>query len=303
MQRKKIYITFGLLIAVVVAGCGISDSKVSSYIRKGTSAHQTQNSDTVNLSASGLVNYIYENRKSALNASDCPKLTSHDWGNLYSDLIDTYAPAEPIMKSIDACRHVMSILETTNYPLDRAARSAIEAGWLNGIVKSFDYSLKNPPKREHLTVEKCHELYDGLTQAQWAQEVTKGSNIPQATACYHTFYGVLGQSYIDLYNQGLYDGLQGLENLSEAQEDNGYHGGSSSQYLTEEQRHQRDLAEVESLTAKECEERFSGWSDYEMQMAQIEYIDKAYDVSLSEEEQWENQLYMSIIQHCRDLLF
>ncbi len=300
MQHKKLYITLGLF-AALLGGCGVSDSKAGGYKTNGSSARQ--NSDTVKLSANGLVNYIYENKKSVLNASDCPKLTSHDWSNLYSDLIDTYAPAEPVMKSIDACQHVMSILETTNYPLDRAARAAIEAGWLNGVVEAFDYSVKNPPKREHLTVERCHELYDGFTQAQWAQEVTKGSNIPLATACYQTFYGVLGQSYIDLYNQGMYDGLQGLENLSEPEEDNGYHGGGSSQYVTEEQRHQQDMAIVESLTVEECEEIFPGWSDYEMQMAQIDYLDKAYDASISEEKRWENQLFLAVIQHCRDLLF
>jgi hypothetical protein len=295
MKRLYLAVSLGILL---LSGCetGGAMKKTSSLSGKGS----TINHESAKLSSTELISYVYENKDAVLNATDCPKLSSTDWDALYSDLMDNYAPAEPVMKSINSCEGVMRILETTNYPLDRAARSSIEKGWLNGVVEEFDYSVSNPPKREHLTFQKCKDLYGDLNQAQWAQEITKGKNIPEATACYQALM-MSSEGYIDAYNYGIYDGMQGLENLTEPKIDNGYNPGDSV-YMSWEDQKEKDMAAVEHLSKEECEEIFVGYSDYEMQMLLVDNLDKMYDMTLSEEKRWEYELYELVISHCRELM-
>jgi len=304
-MRSK-YLLLGTLVGVLLfSGCETGGAKVASVSGKGSkpSSGGSINQESAKLKGNALVDYIYENKNAVLNASDCPKFSYRDWDNLYGDLIYKFAPAEPVVRSVDACRGVMNILEHTNYPLDRAARSSIEAGWLNGVVEDFDFSVENPPKREHLTFEKCQDMYSGYTQAQWAQEITKGDNIPMATACYHALLEPSNsQSYITNYNNGIYDGLQGIENFNEPQSDNGYHPNGSNIYVTEDERKQQDLQIVESFTKEECQEIFEGYSDYELQMYEIDYFSLAYDMSLSEDERWEYELLLAAISHCRKIM-
>jgi len=104
------------------------------------------------------------------------------------------------------------------YSLAQASRESIKQGWLNGIVTEVDNTNSSGYKRINLTLQKCRELYDGFTQAQWAQETGYGDDKPVAFACYQALeagprLGIDGQSYIDAYNNGVYDSMANVNNF------------------------------------------------------------------------------------------
>jgi hypothetical protein len=76
-----------------------------------------------------------------------------------------------------------------------------------------------PTNTGNLTLEACEQEYTGYDNAQWAQALGNGPDTAKATACYQALVasplaGQDPQLYIDAYNSGTYNNLDGTQNTN-----------------------------------------------------------------------------------------
>ena len=278
-------------------GCGVGGES------KNGSSGGSINKDTVSLNSADLIDYIYNNKKAVLNASDCTKFSAQDWQNIIHDSRYSIAPADPISQSMYACKGAMLIVQNTNYSLERATREDIKNGFLNGIVEEFDYTASSQPKREYLTMAKCESKYGDLNGVEWAKETTKGENIPEAIACHQAFFGSNAQATIDAYNNGSYDGLQGIENFSEPDTDNSYNQNPSNQYIPEQDREQEDIDDINSMTWSECNNKYGHYTDQQLLDYGLNIWENGVNINMKANDRLDYEMLFKEIVHCRNILF
>jgi len=147
------------------------------------------------------------------------------WGDIKSVLMSDLAPADNMMKSIEACNTVQNMIESGQVNFEKAVESVSRMG-LNPFSDVVDGDITNQEDSQNddnanssensdvgtLTLEKCQTKYENYTNSQWAEAQSYGENKAEATACYQALVagpliGIDGQLYIDQYNKGAYDAI------------------------------------------------------------------------------------------------
>ncbi len=159
------------------------------------------------------------------------KQGENSWSDVKGALAYDLAPADNMMKSIEACKDVTTGIEYGGLSFSKAVEGEV-IGYTretSPFSDVWDKSAKEIPtltiddvtdaqnnadnssntNSGTLTLEKCKSKYGNYTNLQWASTQGSGEYKGEATACYQAIVvapsmGINGQLYIDQYNNGVY---------------------------------------------------------------------------------------------------
>jgi len=171
----------------------------------------------------------------------------------------------------------------------RVLLTAMVCSFVLGGCGTGTTGITTPKNKHNLTISKCKNLYSDYTQSQWANEIGYGENKPLTSACYQALIagprlGIDGQMYIDAYNQGTYDLIEGAMN----------HENTN----TEE-----DMRAIKSMGFEKCNKIFSELDSQEMYHWANLMTQEALKNDISEEDRYDYKMSAAMIVHCRQVLY